>query len=214
MRAGGATRRHWSPRRIRRTSAADHRRRLRVGSRHGDVIDEGTRRRELLDAQAKAAQLFAAVESQHIVRPGTTDKAASKAVTDLAAELLGVKKHWHKRIIRSGPNTLRPYQDNPPDRTMTDDDIVLADFGPIFEGWEADFGRPWVIGADDAKLRLRDDLQTVFDAGKRHFDTHPDITGEQLYAEVVALSEGRRVDLRELALRSPRRRVPARELRR
>ncbi len=155
----------------------------------GIVMDEASRTRNLLEAQAKAAQLFAAVEREGIVRPGTTDKAASAAVTALAADLLGVEKHWHKRIIRSGPNTLRPYQDNPPDRTMTDDDIVFADFGPIFEGWEADFGRTWVLGDDAAKLQLRDDLQTVFDAGKRHFVEHPDITGEELYAKVVALSE-------------------------
>jgi len=27
---------------------------------------------------------------------------------------------------------------------MADGDIVFADFGPVFVGWEADFGRTWV----------------------------------------------------------------------
>src|ERR1700754_2459605 len=106
-----------------------------------EVIDEDQRAARLLDAQAKAATLFAAVEERGIIRPGQTDKGASMAVTALARELLGVTKHWHKRIIRSGPNTLRPYQDNPPDRMIADDDIVFADLGPVFEDWEADFGR-------------------------------------------------------------------------
>jgi Xaa-Pro aminopeptidase len=153
------------------------------------TLDEDTRTHRLLEAQAKAVELFAAIQREAIVRPGNTDKAASKQVAALANELFGVTKHWHKRIIRSGPHTLQPYQENPPDRTMTDDDIVFADFGPIFDGWEADFGRTWVIGGDPDKLRLRDDLQTVFDAGKQHFATHPDITGEQLYAHVVGLAE-------------------------
>jgi Xaa-Pro aminopeptidase len=153
--------------------------------------DEGERAARLLDAQAKAAQLLAAIERHAVLRPGVADSAASAAVRDLAADLFGVRRHWHKRIIRSGPNTLRPYQDRPPDRAMTDDDIVFADLGPIFEGWEADFGRTWVIGDDPVKLRLRDDLERVFDEGKRFFAARPDITGAELYGEVVRLSEAR-----------------------
>ncbi|MFT3853449.1 MAG: M24 family metallopeptidase [Ilumatobacteraceae bacterium] len=153
------------------------------------IVDEGTRSRELLDAQARAAELFTAVTTSGIVRADVTDKEASRAITDLAAERFGVRKHWHKRIVRSGPNTLLPYQENPPDRTIGDDDIVFADFGPIFDGWEADFGRTWVLGDDPVKHRLCADLQTVFDAGKRFFAEHPDLTGEQLYGHVVGLAE-------------------------
>ena len=31
--------------------------------------------------------------------------------------------YWHKRIVRSGPNTLLPYRENPPDRAIGTDDI-------------------------------------------------------------------------------------------
>jgi Xaa-Pro dipeptidase len=37
---------------------------------------------------------------------------------------------------------------------MTNDDIVFADFGPVFEGWEADFGRTWVIGVAVGRARV------------------------------------------------------------
>src|ERR1700712_2821697 len=126
------------------------------------VIDEDERARHLLDAQHKAQALFAAIEARGLVRPGRPEKAASADVKALAAEMLGVKRHWHKRVIRSGPNTLRPYQDDPPDRTITDDDIAFADFGPVFAAWEADFGRTWVIGDDPVKHRLCDDLPRIF----------------------------------------------------
>jgi len=155
------------------------------------VCDEDARIERLLGAQDRAAELFAAVEDRGIVKPGALDSEASAAVTDLAANLFGVERHWHKRIVRSGPNTLQPYHENPPDRIMTDDDIVFADFGPVFDGWEGDFGRTWVIGNDPVKLRLRDDLSDVFDAGKRFFEDHEDLTAEEMYVEVVRLATER-----------------------
>jgi Xaa-Pro aminopeptidase len=154
-------------------------------------FDEQARTARLLDAQQKAGRLFEAVERAQILRAGVSDSAASDAVRDLAAELFGVERHWHKRIVRSGPNTLQPYQDSPPDRVMTGDDIVFADFGPIFAGWEADFGRTWVLGNDPVKLRLRDDLAQTFAAGKQYFADHPAITAAEMYAQTVRLAAER-----------------------
>ena len=153
--------------------------------------DEEIRAARLLDAQQKAARLFEAVGRAGILRAGVSDSVASDAVRDLAAERFGVERHWHKRIVRSGPNTLRPYHESPPDRVMTDDDIVFADFGPIFAGWEADFGRTWVLGTDPVKLRLRDDLAEVFAAGKQFFADRPELTAAELYAQVQCLSADR-----------------------
>ena len=102
--------------------------------------------------------------------------------------MFGPTRHWHKRIIRSGPNTLLPYRENPPDRVIDADDIAFADFGPIFEEFEADFGRTFVLGADPVKQRLRDDLPVIFQAGREAFAADPDITGQQLYDAVAALA--------------------------
>ena len=155
-----------------------------------DVIeDEDVRAARLLDAQARAAELFAAVEARGLIAPGIREAEASDAIRDLAAELLGVQRHWHKRIVRAGPNTLEPYRQNPPDRIIGEDDIVFCDFGPIFEDWEADFGRTFVLGRDPAKLRLRDALPVVWDAGRAYFDARPDVTGAQLFAYVVEQAE-------------------------
>src|SRR3984885_1784402 len=141
------------------------------------VEDEDVRATRLLDAQAKAVELFAAIEPRGIIVPGAREVEASNAIRDLAAEMFGVDRHWHKRIVRAGPNTLHPYAETPPDRVIGDDDIVFCDFGPVFEEWEADFGRTYVLGGDPVKLRLRDDLPVMFDAGRTFFAEHPDITG-------------------------------------
>jgi Xaa-Pro aminopeptidase len=151
--------------------------------------DELTRAAHLLEAQAKAAQLFTEIEARGLVAPGEGERAVSDRVRDLANELFGTTRHWHKRIVRSGPNTLMPYRENPPDRVIGTDDIVFADFGPIFEEYEADFGRTFVLGDDPVKHRLRDDLPTVFAAGRRFYENTPDITGRRLYTEVSRLAD-------------------------
>ncbi|MCL9796041.1 aminopeptidase P family protein [Frankia sp. AgKG'84/4] len=150
---------------------------------------ESGRAERLLAAQARARELFDEVAARGLVAPGRTERQVSDAIRDLAHEMFGVERHWHKRIVRAGPNTLHPYDDNPPDRLIGDDDIAFADFGPVFEGWEADFGRTFVLGDDPIKHRLLADLPRIFDAGQRHFEAHPDITGAELYAAVGRLAE-------------------------
>ncbi|MGN6474829.1 MAG: M24 family metallopeptidase [Mycobacteriales bacterium] len=148
-------------------------------------MQEADRVARLRDAQLKAAALFDAIERAEIVRPGRTEREASDAIRVLAAEQLGVEKHWHKRVVRAGVNALEPYHSNPPDREIAADDIVYLDLGPVFEAWEADFGRTYVVGDDPEKLRLRDALPVVWAAGRAHFEATPDITGAQLFAFMV-----------------------------
>jgi Xaa-Pro aminopeptidase len=149
---------------------------------------EDERAGRLLDAQAKAVALFDQVVATGIIAAGQGEQAASDQIRDLANEMFGTTKHWHKRIVRSGPHTLFPYRENPPDRIIEADDIVFADFGPIFEEFEADLGRTYVLGEDPVKHRLAADLPVIFGAGRRYFASHPAITGAQLYAEAGRLA--------------------------
>jgi hypothetical protein len=115
---------------------------------------EDERAGRLLDAQANAVALFDEVVARGIIAAGLGEQAASDQIRDLANEMFGKTRHWHKRIVRSGPHTVFPYRENPPDRVIAADDIVFADFGPIFEEFEADLGRTYVLGDDPVKHRL------------------------------------------------------------
>src|SRR6187402_3332933 len=100
-----------------------------------------TTKLKLIEAENIAQQLFAAIEVRQLIRHGKSENQLNEEIFKLADELYGIKKYWHKRIVRSGVNTLVPYDDNPPDLIIQEDDILFLDFGPILEDWEADFGR-------------------------------------------------------------------------
>jgi Xaa-Pro aminopeptidase len=152
------------------------------------TVGEPVRAAKLIEAQDMAAKLFAEISDRRMVRAGIGERALSDEIHDLAAAMFGVTRHWHKRIVRSGSNTLETFRGNPPDRRLTEDDVVFLDFGPIFEEWEADFGRTYVLGDDPRKLELLDRLPEVWRAGREFFRSEPQVTGEQLYDFVVATS--------------------------
>jgi Xaa-Pro dipeptidase len=143
----------------------------------------------LLDAQVKAQALFAEVEARNLIRAGVTEGEINESIYALASSMYGITKYWHKRIVRAGPNTLAPYAENPPDLTITEDDIVFLDLGPVFDEWEADFGRTYVVGDDPVKHKLRRDIEEGFAKGKKYFEQHPDITGAEFYAYAHQLAQ-------------------------
>ncbi len=143
----------------------------------------------LLEAQQKADQLFRAIEEQGVIRPGTRETRINEDIYNLAEKMFGISTYWHKRIVRAGRNTLAPYDENPPDLIIGDDDIIFLDFGPVFEAWEADFGRTFVIGSDPLKLKLRNDIAKAFADGKEYFRTHLDITADELFHHAEKLAK-------------------------
>lgn len=143
----------------------------------------------LLDAQMKAQHLFDEVGAQGLIRPRTSETEINDNIYALAQRMYGITRYWHKRIVRAGRNTLQPYDENPPDLKISEDDIVFLDLGPVFEEWEADFGRTFVVGSDPLKLRLCRDIEEAFRRGKNHFQQTPDITASELYRYVQGLAE-------------------------
>jgi Xaa-Pro dipeptidase len=143
---------------------------------------------ELCAAQNKAERLFREIEQRGLIRPGISESRLNEDIYALAKEMFGITTYWHKRIVRAGPNTLAPYAENPPDLNIGEDDILFIDLGPVFEDWEADFGRTFVIGSDPIKLKLRDDIGAAFAEGKRYFLETPGITANQLFQYAVSLA--------------------------
>ena len=149
---------------------------------------EEQRASELLEAQARAEALFRQVEARRLIRPGITEKGLNDEIYALAQELYGITTYWHKRIVRAGKNTLLPYADNPPDHTIGEDDILFLDLGPVFEQWEADFGRTFVLGSDPLKLKMCQDIKSAFADGKQFFNDHPGITSREFFHYVESLA--------------------------
>lgn len=140
------------------------------------------RRAGLEAAEAKGMALFDAVERDGFVRPGRSEKDVDQDIFDLAREKFGVQRHWHKRIVRAGVNTIKVYSDDPPERVIEADDTVYLDFGPIFGEWQADIGRSYALGSDPEKNRLVADLARLFGVAQAHYRASPAITGAELYA--------------------------------
>jgi Xaa-Pro dipeptidase len=145
----------------------------------------------LLRAQDQARRLFDRIEELGLIRAGRTESEISEQIFQLGERELKVAKHWHRRIVRAGPNTRLPFSVNPPDRVVTDDDVVSVDLGPVFGNYEADFGRTWVLGSNREKRRLCDDLSIVFHSCRELYRQRPSMTGAELYAQVLASSEQR-----------------------
>jgi Xaa-Pro aminopeptidase len=133
-------------------------------------------------AEARATELLDAIERAELIRAGRTERMVEDDIYTMAKECFGVEKHWHKRIVRAGPNTLTIASDRPLVRTIEPDDIVYVDLGPVFEAWEADIGRSYALGNDPAKAALVADLPVVFERVQAEFLASPEITGAELYA--------------------------------
>ncbi|MFT7031507.1 MAG: Xaa-Pro aminopeptidase [Marinoscillum sp.] len=143
----------------------------------------------LIEAEAKAAELFTEIETRGLITAGKSENELNTEIFELAEELYGIKKYWHKRIIRAGKNTLKPYDENPENLTIQKNDILFLDFGPIFDDWEADFGRTYVLGSDEQKHQLKRDIESGWEECKDFFHTQKAITGAEFYAYAVSCAE-------------------------
>jgi Xaa-Pro aminopeptidase len=142
-------------------------------------------REKLLHAQDISLQLFRAIEARDLIRPGKTEAQLNTEICDLALRYFGIERHWHKRIVRSGKNTLAIYPDNPPDRTIEKDDILFVDLGPVVGDYEADIGRTYVLGTDRHKLRLKGDVEEAWYEIREWYGRQTSLKASVLYHHAV-----------------------------
>jgi Xaa-Pro dipeptidase len=112
----------------------------------------------LIGAQRKAEELFAEVVAAGLIRSGVLESELSDEIHALA------------------------------DRRIGDDETVFLDFGPVFESWEADFGRTYVLGRDARKHQLVADMEAAFRKGKQLYRDTPELTAGALYDFVCQLA--------------------------
>ena len=135
----------------------------------------------LVQAEKTAIELFNEIENRKLIISGKDEKTLNNEIFSLAKELFGIEKHWHKRIVRAGENTLHPYSENPLNRIIQDDDILFFDFGPIIDKWEADLGRTYVIGNDPQKHKLKNDIESAWHETKIWFEEKTNLKASELF---------------------------------
>jgi Xaa-Pro aminopeptidase len=135
----------------------------------------------LFIAEEAAKELFNAVEELGLITPGKWESELIADVVALAKSEFGIESFWHKKIVRVGVNTLQPYSGSPPDVMIQEDDIVILDFGPVFNGWEADLGRTYVLGNDPLKLKLQRDIETAWHEAKAWHAEQTSLTGAEYF---------------------------------
>lgn len=146
----------------------------------------------LIEAEKKAIQLFSEIEEQKLIQVGKSEEELGQEIYNLANQLFGTTRHWHARIVRAGINTLLPYYENPPLLRLQADDILFLDLGPIFQEWEADLGRTFVIGDNPKKIKLKNDVENIWKECRNWYlhqiDNFEEITGAQLYQKATELA--------------------------
>ena len=146
-------------------------------------------KQKLALAENKAKELFNIVEERGLVALGKSESDLTEEIVELAKKEFGIEKFWHKKIVRAGANTLQSYSGNPPDMVIQKDDIVILDFGPIFEGWEADLGRTYVIGNDPLKLKLQKDIEAAWYEAKAWHAKQISLTGAEYFSYLTQLAK-------------------------
>jgi Xaa-Pro aminopeptidase len=142
------------------------------------------RKQKLILAEQKAKELFKTVESRGLIIPGKTEKKLCDEIVQIAKDEFGVENHWGKKIVRAGINTLQPYIANPQDLVIQQDDIVFFDFHPVFEGWEADLGRTYVLGNDPLKLKIKKDIEEAWQEANAWYFKQDNLTGAGYFSYV------------------------------
>jgi Xaa-Pro aminopeptidase len=155
----------------------------------GDIDHMNEAKQQLILAEQRAKDLFSAVEDRGLIVPGKSERELKEEIVSLADSSFGIAKYWHKKIVRTGANTLHAYNGNPSDRIIQRDDILFLDFGPVVEGWEADLGRTYVIGNDPLKLKLKRDIETAWQEAKAWHAEQSSLTGAAYFTYMTDLAK-------------------------
>ena len=132
-------------------------------------------------AQKIASQLFEVVEKSNLIVAGKSEEQLNNEIVKLAEEQFGIEKHWHKKIVRCGANTTAIYPDNPPNRIIQADDIVILDYGVIVDGWESDYARTYVLGDNARKIKLKKDVEKAWYETREWINKQTKVSASDLF---------------------------------
>lgn len=145
----------------------------------------------MLAAREQSIRALAAIASQLKVGM-TTGEALDMAAEQLHA--MGASHTWHPTYIRFGADTVRPPREGiDRQRRLRATDIAVVDLGPVWDGYEGDYGDTFVFGDLPLHLACTKALHEVFDETREAWLRG--LTGRELYdfAEQSAESKGWRL---------------------
>ncbi len=148
-----------------------------------------TTKQNLFIAEQKAKELFIKVEQQGLIIAGKTEKQLCDEIVQIAKEEFGTDSHWGKKIVRTGINTLQPYIADAPDLEIKEDDILFFDFHPVFDGWEADLGRTYVLGNNPLKQKIKNDIEIAWHEANAWYFKQKKLTGADFFNYTTELAK-------------------------
>jgi Xaa-Pro aminopeptidase len=145
--------------------------------------------KQLFLAEQKAKELFNSIEQRGLIKAGKSEKQLCDEILQIAKDDFGVENHWGKKIVRTGINTLQPYIADAPNLIIQEEDILFFDFHPIFEGWEADLGRTYVLSNDPLKLKIKKDVEMAWHEGNAWYFKQTRLTGSEFFNYATNLAK-------------------------
>jgi Xaa-Pro aminopeptidase len=146
-------------------------------------------KQNLLLAQNQAIALFDTIKEKGLISAGKTESQLCDEIAQIAKDQFGVENHWGKKIVRTGVNTLQPYSADPPDLVIREGDILFFDFHPVFERWEADLGRTYVLGNDPLKLKIKKAVEAAWQEGNDWYFKQNKLTGAEFFNYATNLAK-------------------------
>jgi Xaa-Pro aminopeptidase len=141
---------------------------------------------KLLDVRERLHQAIAAISAK--ITPGMAEEDAVAMAREMLGEL-GMRKGWHRVIVRFGPNTTKDfYADSDPGVILGVQDIFFLDLGPVYGDTEGDAGQTFVSGGDPEHHKAVHDVKALWDDVREQWFT-TGMTGVALYGYAVKRAE-------------------------
>lgn len=122
------------------------------------------------------------------IQPGMSEDDGRRVAAE-TLEQAGLRRGWHKMLVRFGPNTAKSYEEpSIPGVVLRDDDIFFIDIGPVAGGYEGDGGDTFVVGGDSEMDRAANDVKELWKAVRARWRDHGS-TGEALYRFAAVTAE-------------------------
>lgn len=128
----------------------------------------------------------AANEVQSYLRPGWSERQAAKFFEEVLRDF-GVKSFFHRPFVWFGENTrfrnVRRYKDFlPSERRVLENEVVILDVAPIYEGHTADIGHSFCLGEMKDYFEAREFLKKLRETIPLYFSQFK--SGEDIWNQI------------------------------